>query len=318
MRLVLTALLLLSGCGSVPSSTPAPPPEAQSLAALAGLQHCVAFDWMQLPGSPSPRSLIRVPVHVGGERRVYQFDTGAYDTYAYADSAHAASRGWPLAREGRTLSAITDLGIGPHAVPDASLILNGPRASGAATAAMRLFGIPRTEGTLGLSAFEGTVTLIDYPAQRLCILDAPPEALDARTAWSSAVRHADGRVLVSGRIGGLALDSLLFDTGSSTFALTLDRRLWREATGRAEDDPGTERTSVSAWGEQIVLIGAPAPEALEIGAARLAHPMLYTRGAASEYHARRGYGGVLGNVPFWDGGVLLDLRGDAPRFGIVR
>lgn len=121
-------------------------------------------------------------------------------------------------------------------------------------------------------------------------------------------------------MGGDTLDGLFFDTGASVFPLSVDLDLWKRLTGRTGEEPDNVRLSASSWGRQIPIIGAPALGTLRVGSVEIERPIVYHTPEHPEFFSAWGIGarGLMGSAPFWDGVVVLDLRGGEERFGVVR
>lgn len=317
--LVLTAFF--SGCGPLPHAAEAPRSVApSSIAASLGRERCAPFQWVVMP-KVSERYLMRIPVEVAGKRRWYQLDTGAFRNQIYLDSADIVKRGWALEREGDKAFTRASLSLGTvPLLPDARLEIHGRTRGRLVHSIASLLGLPVLDGTLGLEAIKGRMLLIDYPEQRLCLLepDQLPPPLERRIEWITADMR-NNHFFVDLAINDEAIGRVFFDTGASLFPLSVDHGTWTLLTGRTGEEPENRRLTVNSWGEPVTYVGAPATGALRIGSIRLERPIVYYSPAQPEYYARWSYPvtGFIGNAPFFDRVIVLDARQASPRFGIV-
>lgn len=263
---------------------------------------CSRFEWNS--DGTSNKAVMRVPISLDGDAYWYQLDTGADVVIPYGSPKRKtwSPRGdavrIPNVRfAGISFSAI--LGYPRRDVPDS------PSPQG-------------LHGTVGLEILIGHTFVIDFPKQRICLLERPdlPESLKREADWSPAeIRH--GKLFVDLALNGKKLDGILYDTGSSSDALDVDLSLWREATGRSGTKDATTHSSGQSWGHQLEIIGAPASGDLKIGNHVYPRPLMTTVPAQpdtyrTEYRAQ----GLLGNALFTGSIIILDL-GAHPSFGII-
>jgi hypothetical protein len=115
------------------------------------------------------------------------------------------------------------------------------------------------------------------------------------------------------------MDGLIFDTGSSALGVTVDRETWTRLTGCARPEEAATRWKVSSWGEPLTAVGAPAREPLVVGSARIQGIDVFHLEEQPRLFEQWPFRvtGLLGNAPFWDRVLVLDL-GMRPRFGILQ
>src|SRR5208282_2114754 len=112
-------------------------------------------------------------------------------------------------------------------------------------------------GTVGLEILIGRAFVIDFPKQRICLLERAdlPMSLIREADWTSAeIRH--GKLFVDLDLNGKKLDGIIYDTGSSPDALDVDLSLWKEATGKSGKEDATTHFSAESWGNNPEFIGA--------------------------------------------------------------
>ncbi|MEZ4655418.1 MAG: hypothetical protein R3E12_17960 [Candidatus Eisenbacteria bacterium] len=162
----------------------------------------------------------------------------------------------------------------------------------------------------------GSFVVIDYPHQRFALLrpGAVPLWLWQQTIWTPATLR-DAKLFPYLCLGDTTTPALFFDTGSSAFDLVMDREDW---DGLRDPDATPSNVDGSSWGQEITIVGAPARGPLSIGSIRLDTPMVYYIAQSPTMFSSWPFptDGLVGNSPFWDRVVILDL-GIRPRFGIL-
>ena len=115
-------------------------------------------------------------------------------------------------------------------------------------------------GSLGSSFFKDRVLLLDFVKQRVAILGKGfqlPHALERGFEYLPVTHNRYGNLLVTATINGRAEHDVVFDTGSSMFAMVTGHRNWIEWTNRRDDDARNSIIRANSWGRTAVLIGAP-------------------------------------------------------------
>ncbi len=264
---------------------------------------CSRFEWAAVKGV-SDKYAIVVPITISARRYKFQLDTGAHATIIYG--TEAARWGWSTGQSSVIVRAVE---VGGTVIPEAELRVMEKRVSGT------------TAGTLGLGLLSGRTVVLDYPGKRLCLMrnvEAPAELL-SRVSWVTAEIQR-GKFFVKAKLNGQELDNIFFDTGASAFPLIVDFESWKSLTTRIGDTATTTtKLTVSAWGEQVTHIGAPALGPLEVGSIKMARPIVYYRESQPDFFKKllSPAAGLMGNAPFWDEVVVMDLSA-RPAFGILR
>jgi hypothetical protein len=268
---------------------------------IIGALRCSEFEWLSQGGRE--KYALAVPVTISGRKYKYQLDTGSPHTFIYG--TEAARWGWA---KGQRSVGVRDLRFGGAGAAAAKLHVKEERRPG------------RTGGTLGLDLLLGHVVVLDYPGRLFCLVpgESVPADLRRRTSWVPA-EILNGKFFVHTRLNGQELDHIFFDTGASLLPLAVDFESWKTLTGRAGEAEATTKMTVNSWGKPAALVGAPAVGALEVGEVRLERPVIYYWGNEPGFFRKwfRPATGLIGNLPFWDEVVVLDL-GERPAFGILR
>ncbi len=270
-------------------------------ASLRGLPQCVAFAWVSA-GKGRPRGAMTVPIGIDGRQLTVQLDTGADVSMIYGDIADKA--GW-VARGERFFLA--------HRLTIGTTSITRPNVQ-----ANRDMTADEVQGTLGLPELVGRVAVIDYPGQRFCLFDDAdvPEPIRRARLVSASLRNA--KLWLPLRIGDVKSDAILFDTGSSEMPLRVDAANWTKMTGVADGKNATARFTGRAWGKPISFDGASARTAMMLGDIDLGRPTVFTDPSDPASFAGWPFraDGIIGNAPFWEGVVVLDLTARM-RFGFI-
>jgi hypothetical protein len=273
-------------------------PAQQSSVTTDGLS-CSSFEW------DSDKTVMKVPISLDGKLYWYQLDTGADVVIPYGSPKQEnwSARGSAVRIPNVRFAGMSFSSILGYPNKDMQLDPSNPKDP---------------KGTVGLELLIGHTFVIDFPKQRICLLERAdlPEGLIREADWSPAeMRH--GKLFVDLALNGQKLDGILYDTGSSSEALDVDLSFWKEATGRSGTKDATTHSSGQSWGRELEIIGAPASGDLKIGNHVYQRPLMTTAPAQPEtYRTEYRAQGLLGNALFTGSIIILDL-GAHPSFGII-
>ena len=298
------------GIGSSAGNTTPITTQAATTTALAvasaspvGKVQCVPFTWLA-NDKGAERGGISVPIQLNGQTMPLQLDTGANVTILYGQLA--VKSGW--AAKGAENFQARSFSVAGAALDRPKIYVNPDMDED-----------PAVRGTLGLPALLGKVTVIDYPAKRFCLFAEAdlPTPLRQADFVRAMLRNAKFHVPITS--GTFASDTVVFDTGSSEMPLHVDLAAWKIITGRTSTDNAPASIKGMAWGKPFTLAGAPALSPVMLGEIALGKVDVFTNPDApasfSEWPVRTD--GALGNAPFWDGIVILDLTANV-RFSVIR
>jgi len=158
-------------------------------------------------------------------------------------------------------------------------------------------------GTIAPDLFQNRVLIIDYPHHRLCVLDAVPAAYAG--ASFQPFKLKDGRIKIPLRINDKPED-LLFDTGSSLFALLTTRQQALAMTSRVVRDS----IKTSSWGEYYYVYGRQPKGAVYFGKKQMANALVYSdnRQKFDKLYAEENVWGITGNAYFLHNTVIIDYK----------
>lgn len=158
-------------------------------------------------------------------------------------------------------------------------------------------------GTLAPDLFQSRVLIIDYPRRRLCVADHVPAAYAG--ASFQPFKGKDGRIKIPLLINGQPED-LLFDTGSSLFALHTTRARAAAATTGAVKDS----VQSSTWGRSYYVYGRRPKGAVYFGKKQLASALVFSDNLHifDQFFAEENIWGITGNAFFLHNTVIIDYQ----------
>ena len=264
-----------------------------------------------------PHAALLVPVTLPGCPRVcyLQFDTGAPSSVLYANPLAALRTRYPLADRallphGDTLRNVR-FTLGQQTVQAQRLRLLPLGARQLPVDAET----PLIIGTLGADVLDGRVLVLDYARRRFGLYPRVPDSLVRRTAFVP-LAYTDRRLLVTMGLQGRA-QQLLFDSGSSAFALLTSPATWHQL---ARQQAPTRTSGVNSWGKTLTAHTVATDTTLLIRTTRLPlQTVTYIEGISfwqTVLMRFSGMGGMLGNEPFAAHTIVIDTPGS--RFGVVQ
>jgi hypothetical protein len=305
MRILFTAAAVsLAGCAAARGPAPSTTLPAPAEPACAPIQWIDAATEHETQDATNAVGFV-IPIELEGQTYRFQFDTGSDVTSLYGtDLAHA--RGWKLESGGDHPAVRLSASIAGHHFSSAYITVN-PDIPGGDIA-----------GTVGMDVLMDRVTLIDFPAKRVCLYDQMPEDIERRATFAPAVLDHD-RLLVRGSLAGHDYERIVFDTGSGRFGLVGSFDSWKRWTGLDGEAGVTQRISGNSWGHEIHMLGAPATGTLTVASLSVEHPMAFYCKEKPDFFGDSPFAedAVMGNAPFLTTAIVLDARRASPRFGVV-
>lgn len=281
---------------------------------VSNLNREVEFRWVPTRHGErmEPHSAIIVPVHIeGSPKTLYmQFDLGAASTVLkknMADSLAARLPGFAVVTDGGQ-SHVANLGFTLGEIRIEAPRVNVRNVGSATGVAWDDPDRIDVIGTIGADLLEGRVLVIDYPRARIFIGDAPPPGLGAPD--EPLPFTFDQRRII---LGGVTINGdprrIMFDTGSSAFALLTHRDDWLALT---DGGAGASTFGVNSWGATLTANVAPSPYDARFGNTVIPlGAVAYIEGMGAAQSAgvsASGMGGMTGNKLFLEKVLLLDSR----------
>lgn len=251
---------------------------------------CAEFSWAS-HSAGAERAAMLVHAQLNDQPLRLQLDTGSDISALYR-----------LGGDTGTATVSGSLRLGPLDLGEQHFVTFDDIAAGVA------------EGVIGLDALLGHQLLIDYPARTLCLKASTPAG-----EWLEIPsRLKRGKLFLFSQVGEQPEWGYFFDTGASLYHLLVDKSRWQELTGRTGDEPDNRILRGSGWGNTLTTVGTPLPTPLRLGPLLTGEPLVHfvmEQPARFSGHPARAKG-LIGNAPFMDRVVRIDLRGNSPLFAV--
>lgn len=171
---------------------------------------------------------------------------------------------------------------------------------------------PKMIGTIGADFLKDKVLVIDYPHQRMCVLDSVDAYWRTHTNFVAS-RVRKNRIQIPFTVNQRT-HWALFDTGASLFPLITDEQTWKSLVPSGRP---TDTLRVNSWGEKVAFYGAPMQADVYLGSTKLPkgqawfnrHQRLLDFNRAEQVDA------ITGNAFFFNSIIVLDFKQN--RFGVV-
>lgn len=168
----------------------------------------------------------------------------------------------------------------------------------------------KSVGTIGVDFFQNKILVIDYPNERLCIVDSLPSSYATTVNWQDC-KFNGGSPLITLNIGGKD-KNFIFDTGSSLFALLTTKDIFTSIT----ENTKTDTLNVPSWGNILTVIGRPIKHDVKVGKLLLSKENAYyfmQQEIDAQFKAA-GIDGLTGNKLFLGNTIFIDFKNG--QFGV--
>ena len=314
--LLLVLAVLLSACAAPRAAT-----------RLPAAYSWFPFTWYtaKLKGKKYQFAIL-VPVKIKGLQAnfVTQFDLGSDATVLYENTLknYFPTRSQLYAQVDTTHRGTTDTGIIHYHTTGLPVTFGGTQVAHPLLYAKHGEVVPldslhtnsqKLVGTIGGDFLAGKVLIIDYPQQRMCVLDSVDAYWRARTSFVSS-RVKNNRMQIPLTIKQHTY-WVLFDTGASLFPFTTDEQTWQ---GLVRLGPPTDTLVVGSWGKQVPFYAAPVQTPVYLGAYQLpAAQAWFTRDQRHlDFMKAEQIEASTGNAFFQKNVVVLDFKQN--RFGVAK
>lgn len=164
---------------------------------------------------------------------------------------------------------------------------------------------PKDIGTIAPDIFQDKILVIDYKSNRLAVADSLPA--EYKDLSAEKFELVDGLIKLPFRING-ENSELLFDTGSSPFALATSK----ERALEIADPLITDSLSGPLWwGNEITFYGMKVNKPIEFGGQKLKDAKVYyDKEGLWEENVFKPFNvwGLTGNAYFFDNVVIIDYK----------
>lgn len=168
-------------------------------------------------------------------------------------------------------------------------------------------------GTIGADLFQNKYLIIDFPNERIAILDSLNANYIKRTTFVDA-KLDKGRIKVPVTING-SVHYFMFDTGASLFPLSVTKEDIKLISSL---DSANDTLNISTWGEYYDVHGYKITSSIFIGDYKIETQNLNVYDSKKEFkqfYENAGISGLMGNTFFTDKEIIIDFKNK--RFGIV-
>jgi hypothetical protein len=164
-------------------------------------------------------------------------------------------------------------------------------------------------GTIAPDLFKDKILIIDYPKRRFCVAESLPKQF-SKTQFRQ-YKIIDGRIKIPISINGKDED-VMFDTGSSIFALITTREKANEISSK----PIVDSLKISSWGEYYMVYGQTISKTIKFGQKNLNKAIVYfdDKKGNADFYKEEGIWGITGNSFFLNNVVIIDYKNQ--RFGV--
>jgi len=173
-------------------------------------------------------------------------------------------------------------------------------------------GKPIRIGTLGAPFFKDKVLIIDYPNRRFLILDSLNEKEKGDFDFVDA-RFDMGTLKIPFTIDGTPY-WLMFDTGSSIFAIMTDKQHYNMFTGNTQVDS----LGISSWGQTKMVYGKQINKPVKLGNTNLSDNYVYMMPGNDwdDFYKQEKIVGLTGNAFFLNNVIAIDFK--QLKFGVYK
>jgi hypothetical protein len=158
-------------------------------------------------------------------------------------------------------------------------------------------------GTIAPDLFQDKILIIDFPKKQICVVNELP--IMYAKAKFQPYKIKDGRIKIPLTIEGKTED-LLFDTGSSLFALMTTEKRARAISNEKDIDS----LKISSWGEYYYVYGKKIKEKIKFGQKKLSAALVfYDRlNKFDKFYDEEKIWGITGNAYFLKNTVIIDYK----------
>lgn len=168
-------------------------------------------------------------------------------------------------------------------------------------------------GTIGANLFQNKYLVIDFPKNRITILDSLNADYTKRTAFVN-LKLDKGRIKVPVTING-DVKYFMFDTGASLFPLSVTKENIKLISSL---NSANDTLNISTWGEYYDVHGYEITSNIFIGDYQVKTQNLNVYDSKKEFkqfYENEGILGLMGNAFFIKKKIIIDYKNK--RFGIV-
>jgi hypothetical protein len=167
--------------------------------------------------------------------------------------------------------------------------------------------------TIAPDLFQNKFLIIDYPNQRICVLDSLPGSIIQRASFVP-IKIRNGRIKIPFMVDARQHD-IMFDTGSSIFSIFSSSENSVFFAGATQ--PITDTIMGQSWGQKIPLYGKKISSEVKLGNHTMPPALIYYKVDKAEktFEDEEEIIGITGNAYFLNSMIIIDYRNK--RFGVM-
>ena len=172
---------------------------------------------------------------------------------------------------------------------------------------------PKMIGTIAPDLFQNKYLIIDYPNQRICLVDTLPGLIAKKTSFVP-VKIRNGRIKIPFMVGSEEHD-ILFDTGSSIFSIYTSSE--NSAFFANPEMPASDTIMGQSWGAKAAIYGKRMSTEIRLGTHKMPPALVYYKIDKEEkkFEDEEKIIGLTGNAYFLKNIIIIDYRNK--RFGVI-
>ena len=164
-------------------------------------------------------------------------------------------------------------------------------------------------GTIAPDIFQDKILIIDYPNKRICVTKEIPPQYESASFQPYKIK--EGRIRVPFLINN-KVEDLMFDTGSSLFALMTTQK----SAFQISEKNIVDSLKVSSWGEYYMVYGRKVKSKIKFGNLELNESVVFYDNVDKydKFYRNEGVWGITGNAYFLHNIIIIDYKNK--RFGV--
>lgn len=287
-----------------------------SITSYAQTPEWIPFTWAsgRISGRSMDKLAIKIPVTIDELPHTFemQLDLGAVETMFYEKSLNAYLSKHPSLRNKLDTTKIAWINSQPNPIfQHVDLKLGKVDFKDRDVALYKNFGRENSEiiGTIAPDLLQNRILIIDYTSNRMAVTDNLPKEYQDASFEKFEIKK--GRIRIPFQINGKT-EYLMFDTGSSMFALSTSRKNASEIGG----DKIIDSLIVPSWGKKLTIYGLNTVVPIMFGNKKLENSVVYyDNDENSDYfYESEKIWGITGNAYFFNNIIIIDYKNN--RFGV--
>ena len=255
-----------------------------------------------------------------------QLDLGAVETMFYGKSIKAYLEMFPLLKQklDTTQKPIIIQGRESYSFQNINLKLDTVLFSNLKVVNLSNFGdsisidsaktiSSKHIGTIAPDLFKNRILVIDYPNERMCVLDSLPKSIQQKADFVD-IKIRKGRIKIPFTVNG-KVQYVMFDTGSSIFSILTSEE--NSIFFAETEKPIIDSIVGEQWGQKITIYGKKISAEIKLGKHKMPFDKVYflTDKGQKTFEDEENIIGLTGNAYFLNNTIIIDYKNN--RFGVL-